>query len=160
MTAPRPISAPHQREVWGLLERRVISLTEAGLLLVLLSFAKRGRIFPSVASIARRAGCSERLVQKLLKRLVGRGILTLVERAMQHRPNEYAFAPLAIIARGAHRAPLDPVPGGTSATPLRGAQCAPLAEKQGFSGHHPEPPTLTSSRDTQLAESLVVVPTS
>jgi DNA-binding Lrp family transcriptional regulator len=125
VTAPRAISAQHQREVWALLEPRVISLPEAGLLLVLLTFTNNGRIYPRVASIARRAGCSERLVQNRLKRLVELGVLRLVDRATQHRPNEYGFTPLALIARGVHRTPLDPAPGGTSATPLRGAQCAP-----------------------------------
>lgn len=125
MTAPRAISPQHQRDVWALVARRLISSLEAFLILVLLSFASRGRIFPSVESIARRAGCSERLVQKLLKHLLKLGVLTLVGKAAQHRPTEYEFTPVALIARGAHGAPLKPAPGGTSATALSGAQRAP-----------------------------------
>lgn len=58
-------------------------------LVAMASKAKNGRIFPAVSTVAAMTRYSERQVHRIIARLVEKGVLELVERARQHRPNEY-----------------------------------------------------------------------
>lgn len=87
------------------------------------------RVYPSVATVARLTGVSERTVQRQLSAMRESGLLEVLEKATQHTPTHY-------LIRGDKLSPL-PKPGVTPVT-LRGD----TRDDPGVTLVSPEPPVL------------------
>jgi len=91
-------------------------------LVVLATFADEsgGNCWPSKTTIAKKARASRRGVQKVLRRLERRGLVSVVARASRHNSTRYQLN-LAALTRDEPRSPLDPV-RGEPGSPLKASR--------------------------------------
>jgi hypothetical protein len=107
-----------------------LSQAEAFVLVVLASYADEhgGKCWPSQPTIAQKTRASRRGVQKVLRRLERRGLVSVVERASQHKTTRYRLN-LPALTREEPRSPLD-IARGEPGSPLKASRRIPRGEPQ------------------------------
>jgi hypothetical protein len=136
------MSAKHMGAVWDY----ELVPSEQSVLLALADHADhRGEnAFPSVALLAWKTGLTERGVQKILHRLVGRGALVQQRAAGFHKPVTYRLVLTAL----ARKMPIPRAEKDEPGSPMKGERRGEKGERGGQKGERigsPEPSSQPSS---------------